>query len=215
MSWIYVGITAASIGAGAMQSESARKRSSQEKALMESGYPYWGNAGPIYQESMANVYPAVSRAMRGGGFMPAAVQARFNRREEASAKESFQEGRGLLQGYLSRTVRASDVRVRQGIGDLYSAGYYKSRDVARRGREESLMAERSRGMDMAQTIVAQNKGLGIGWNQGINAQIAMNANITANMGSFGSNISEGLGRAGGAMYEGSQYNAAERYGQYG
>ena len=194
-----------------------REESNRRELLRdaEAEYPAWYNAGPVYKQSMANVYPAVSRAIRGGGFMPAATRAWLDRREETSAKESFQEGQGLLQGYLNRTVRSGDTRVRQGIGDIYSASYYKSRDVVRRGREESLMAERSRGMDMAQTLVAQNKGLGIGWNQGVNAQIAQNANITANMGSFGSNISEGLGRAGGTAYEGSQYNAAERYGRYG
>lgn len=213
MSWGFVGSAAIAVGSTLFSNQQSKSAASKMAKLAE--YPYWGNAGPVYQESMANVYPAVSRAMRGGGFMPAATQARFIRREETSAKESFQEGRGLLQGYLNRTVRASDVKVRQGIGNLYSAGYYKSRDVARRGREEGLMAERQRGMDMAQTLVAQNKGLGIGWNQTVNAQIAQNANITANMGSFGSNISEGLGRAGGAVYGGSQYNAAERYGQYG
>jgi hypothetical protein len=148
---------------------------------------------PWMKESM---YPLITNAIKGEGFGTDEFNARQRSRARTGLQESFDTTKSEMGSQLARTLRPGDNRVRNFVGSSLDRAYTTSKDTMERGFRESNVADRSMGMDMAGTMLANEQRISIGNSQAFNNALTADMQRANTMGTFATNISSGIGQGG-------------------
>ena len=142
----------------------------------------------------ASIYPMIANAIEGQGFGPQLLTQQRIQAGQEGLESSFSQAKGELTSQLARTLRPEDVRGQGATMDVMNRALTTSRDDLRRGVRREQVADKSMGMDMAGTALAQEQQIGISGAQAFNNALATNMMNTQQMGTFGTNVAAGMGQ---------------------
>jgi hypothetical protein len=99
-----------------------------------------------------------------------------------------------MDSQLNRSIRPEDTRIRNFVGASLDRSYTTAKDQVERGIRAEQVSDKTMGMDMAGTMLANEQRLGVNSAQSFNNALAQNMATANTMGTYQSNIAAGVGQ---------------------
>lgn len=150
--------------------------------------------------AQARLYPALERAIQGGGLAPSTLSTRLS-----AYRRAYPQVQNELESYLNRFVPRGDVKVRGFTKGALGRAYQTTLQGLKEQEKLRPYEEQQEAIASGFGALGVEKQMAVDITSMYNQQQQQNWLNQQQYGTFGSNLASGLGAAGGWMMAGQRY----------